>query len=170
MKEIELISQNSESTVVAEFESTPRRSEQYQTEASLEKEFIEELQKQGYEYLAIKTENDLKNNLRNQIEKLNNIKFSEGEWKKFFETEIANQNAGIEEKTRTIQEDNVKNLYNENGEFVKNIKLIDKENIHNNFLQVINQYSTESGEYSNRYDVTILVNGLPLIHIELKRR
>ncbi len=170
MKEIELISQNSESTVVAEFEPTSRKSEQYQTEASLEKEFIEELQKQGYEYLTIKTENDLKNNLRNQIEKLNNIKFSEGEWKKFFETEIANQNAGIEEKTRTIQEDNIKNLYNENGEFVKNIKLIDKENIHNNFLQVINQYSTESGEHSNRYDVTILVNGLPLIHIELKRR
>ncbi len=119
MKEIELISQNSESTVVAEFEPTSRKSEQYQTEASLEKEFIEELQKQGYEYLTIKTENDLKNNLRNQIEKLNNIKFSEGEWKKFFETEIANQNAGIEEKTRTIQEDNIKNLYNENGEFVK---------------------------------------------------
>jgi len=103
------------------------------------------------------------------LEKLNNITFSENEWERFFKEKIANKNESIIEKTRTIQEDYIKSFIRDNGTLV-NISLIDKKNIHNNFLQVINQYEEEKGNNNTRYDVSILVNGLPLIHIELKRR
>lgn len=168
-KDINLVVQNPQSTVVVEFMPSPRRSEQYQSEDALEKEFIAQLQTQAYEYLTIRDESDLVTNLRTQLEKLNNHHFSDTEWKHFFETEIANQSQGIEEKTTTIQEDYIKILKCDNGT-EKNIYLLDKTNIHNNFLQVINQYATDNGVRSNRYDVTVLVNGLPLVHIELKRR
>lgn len=168
-KEISLVAQNPQSTVIAEFIPEPRKAESYQSEDDLEKEFINQLQSQAYEYIKINSETDLKNNLRTQLEKLNNYNFSDNEWNKFFETEISNKNQWIEEKTKTIQEDYRKILYHEDGSF-KTINLIDKTNIHNNSLQVINQYATEDWKRSNRYDVTILVNGLPLVHIELKRR
>lgn len=168
-KEINLIAQNPQTTVVAEFIPSPRKAEQYQSEDALEKEFIAQLQTQAYEYLRIQTENDLKTNLRIQLEKLNNYHFSDAEWKYFFDSEIANSKQGIEEKTTTIQEDYIKILKCDNWT-EKNIYLLDKINIHNNFLQIINQYSTEDGARSNRYDVTVLVNWLPLVHIELKRR
>lgn len=167
--DINLVAQNPQSTVVAIFTPSPRRSDQYQSEDALEKEFIAQLQTQAYEYLTIHEEGDLVANLRTQLEKLNKYSFSDTEWKHFFETEIANQSQGIEEKTTTIQEDYIKVLKCDNGT-EKNIYLLDKANIHNNFLQVINQYATDDGQRSNRYDVTVLVNGLPLVHIELKRR
>jgi len=126
-------------------------------------------QEQGYEYLSIKSEADLINNLRRCLEKLNNLTFTDAEWEQFFKTEIANPNHNIEDKTTTIQEDYIKILQRKDGS-TKNIYLLDKQHIHNNRLQVINQYETESGQRPNRYDVTILVNGLPLVHIELKRR
>ncbi|RYZ27728.1 MAG: glycosyltransferase, partial [Chitinophagaceae bacterium] len=88
---------------------------------------------------------------------------------KIFKKEIANQNAGIEEKTALIQENHVLNLTQDDGT-VKNIKLLDKAAVHNNHLQVINQYEISDGQRPNRYDVTVLVNGLPLVHIELKKR
>lgn len=168
-KDINLVAQNTQSTVVAEFTPSPKRAEQYQSEDALEKEFIAQLQNQAYEYLKIHQENDLVSNLRKQLEKLNNYQFSESEWQYFFESEIANTSEWIEEKTTTIQEDFIKILKCDNGT-EKNIYLLDKNNIHNNFLQVINQYSTEDWARSNRYDVTVLVNWLPLVHIELKRR
>ncbi len=168
-KDINLVAQNTQSTVVAKFTPSPRRSESYQSEDALEKEFIAQLQTQAYEYITIHEENDLVVNLRKQLEKLNNYQFTDNEWKHFFEKEIANPNQNIEEKTATIQEDYIKILKCENGT-EKNIYLLDKANIHNNTLQVINQYETEDGTRSNRYDVTVLVNGLPLVHIELKRR
>lgn len=129
---------------------------------------VEQLQKQAYEYLAITSEDDLILNLRNQLEKLNNYQFTDTEWERFFTTKLANGNEGIEEKTTKIQEDYIQLLTRDNSE-VKNIYLIDKTNIHNNSVQVINQYEVE-GARSNRYDVTVLVNGLPLVHVELKRR
>ncbi len=168
-KYINLVVQNIESTVVTEFTPSPRRAEQYQSEDALEKEFIAQLQTQAYEYLTIREESDLVVNLRKQLEKLNNYEFSDNEWKYFFDTEIANASEWIAEKTTTIQEDYIKILKCDDGKD-KNIYLLDKANIHNNSLQVINQYSTEDGARSNRYDVTVLVNGLPLVHIELKRR
>lgn len=128
--------------------------------------------KVGYERLTIHKEADLIANLRTQLEKLNNYRFTDGEWKRFWDEVLANTNSGILEKTRLIQEDYVQVLRRDNGES-KNIQLIDKKCIHNNSLQVINQYAISAEEgaaHSNRYDVTVLVNGLPLIHIELKRR
>lgn len=167
-----IVAETTESTVITEYEPVPRRSDSYQSEAELEKEFIRLLTEQGYTYLNIHKEADLIVNLRERLEELNNIKFTDSEWEQFFTTAIANPNDKIEDKTQTIQEDYVKVLKREDGTS-KNIRLIDKKNVHNNRLQVLNQYENgkaEGAKYNNRYDVTVLVNGLPLVHIELKRR
>ncbi len=167
-----IVAQSSESTVVTEYKPQSKRSEAYQSEADLEKEFIRLLCELGYERLAVHKEADLIANLRTQLEKLNNYHFTDGEWKRFWNEVLANTNSGILEKTRLIQEDYVQVLRRDNGES-KNIQLIDKKCIHNNSLQLINQYTVSAEEgaaHDNRYDVTVLVNGLPLIHIELKRR
>ena len=172
MSYFNIVAQSSESTVVTEYKPQSKRSDGYQSEAALEQEFIRLLCELGYERLTIHKEADLIANLRMQLEKLNNYRFTDGEWKRFWDEVLANTNSGILEKTRLIQEDYVQVLRRDNGES-KNIQLIDKKCIHNNSLQVINQYaiSTEEGAaHDNRYDVTVLVNGLPLIHIELKRR
>lgn len=264
----DLIAQNPHSTVVAEYTPVYGRQAHYQSEAELEQAFIDQLQSQAYEYLSITSEDSLKENLRKQLEKLNEYAFSDKEWNQFFESEIANPNQSIAEKTTTIQEDYIKILKCDDlpaphpcdGEYciyvlkcsddsfyigqtdnferrlqehkkgkgaewtknhlpfesihwevfatkdeavkrehdlksgfgrkwlkrsyekrglsatrqaggtVKNIYLLRKDNIHDNSLQVINQYATEDGKRANRYDVTVLVNGLPLAHIELKRR
>lgn len=166
------VAQSNESTVVAEYKPTRTKSSAYQSEADLEREFIKQLQAQGYEYLRIKSDADLIANLRKKLEELNHYKFSDDEWERFFKQELANGKQGIIEKTATIQEDHVKTLRNDKGES-KNITIIDKKNVHNNSLQVINQYvigEEQGATHDNRYDVTILVNGLPLVHIELKRR
>ncbi|MDD2871568.1 MAG: type I restriction endonuclease subunit R [Candidatus Gracilibacteria bacterium] len=168
-KDINLVAQNTQSTVVVAFTPSTKRAEQYQSEDALEKEFIAQLQTQAYEYLTIHNENDLVSNLRKQLENLNKYQFSDEEWRHFFDAEISNPSQGIEEKTTTIQEDYIKILKCDDGT-EKNIYLLDKTNIHNNSLQVINQYTTDDGQRANRYDVTVLVNGLPLVHIELKRR
>ena len=165
----QMVSENPESTVVAEFEAGYHSAAQYQSEAEMEDDFIRQLQRQAYERVNITSEADLKANLRRQIERLNNIQFTDKEWQSFFSEHLGNPNHGIVEKTRTIQEDNRKTIVREDGS-TANITIIDKANIHNNHLQVINQYVPDGGAYENRYDVTILVNGLPLVHVELKRR
>lgn len=164
-----VVVQSEESTVLAEYISQGRRAESYQSEADLEREFIKLLTELGYEYLPVHTEAELIPNLRKKLEELNDYRFSDSEWEQFFNNCIAGKNDGIVEKTRRIQEDYIQVLHRDNGA-TKNINLIDKKNIHNNRLQVINQYENNDGKYDNRYDVTILVNGLPLVHIELKRR
>lgn len=164
-----LVAENTESTVVAEYEAPKVRDTNYQSEADLEQAFIKQLNKQAYDYLPIHNEQELIANLRKQLEALNDYHFDDDEWNSFFNTHIAKQNDGIKEKTFTIQEDYKKNWQWKNKPSL-NIMLIDKKNIHNNRLQVINQYETEDGAYKNRYDVSILVNGLPLVHVELKRR
>lgn len=172
MSTFNMVASMNESTVVSEYIPESRRSDSYQSEADLEKEFIRMLVEQGYEYLQIHTEAELIANLRKKIEQLNSYNFSDTEWERFFHKYIANANEGIVEKTRTIQEDAVKNMERDDGS-TKNITLLDKKNIHNNRLQVLNQYEVlqnEGARFDNRYDVTILVNGLPLIHVELKRR
>ena len=166
------VAQTSESTVVAEYKPTRARSSAYQSEADLEREFIKQLQAHGYEYLKIKSDADLVANLRNKIEELNHYKFSDEGWDRFYRQELANSNQKIVEKTATIQEDHVKTFKDDHGNS-KNITIIDKKNVHNNSLQVINQYEVgekQGAVHDNRYDVTILVNGLPLVHVELKRR
>ncbi len=167
-----IVAQTTEDTVVTEYEPVKKRSDAYQSEAELEKAFIRLLCEQGYTYLPIHTEDELVANLRKQIEELNNYQFSDDEWNRFYNNSISNPNEHIVEKTRKVQEDFVQVLKRDDG-MTKNITIIDKTNIHNNKLQVINQYvvGTEQGaKHDNRYDVTVLVNGLPLVHIELKRR
>lgn len=168
-EQYQMVSENPESTVVAEFEPGYYSAAQYQSEAEMESDFIKRLTRQAYEYLTITSEKELVANLRNQIERLNNIIFEDKEWSDFFTEFIGNPNMGIVEKTKVIQDDSVKAWTRPDGSLV-NISLIDKTNIHNNSLQVINQYVPEGGAFDNRYDVTLLVNGLPLAHVELKRR
>jgi len=169
MDKYNIVAENTESTVVAQYEPQYKRETAYQTEDQLEKAFIQLLQDQAYDYLIINSEAALINNLRFQLQKLNNYIFSDREWDQFFKAKIANQNSGIEEKTSLIQEDHIQILDCDDGT-KKNIYLLDKSNIHNNQLQVINQYEIADGQRPNRYDVTVLVNGLPLVHIELKKR
>ena len=169
MSTYNIVLSTNESTVVTEYEPQTKRSDAYQSEAALEEAFIKMLGEQGYEYVTIHNSDALIANLRRQLELLNNYQFTDKEWDSFFKSKIANANEGIVEKTRKIQEDYVQNLTREDGTTM-NIALIDKKNIHNNRLQVINQYEESTGTHDTRYDVTILVNGLPLVHVELKRR
>ena len=172
------IAVSSESTVVAEYVHDPSQADAYQSESALENEVIRLLEGQAYDYLPITSEAELVANLRMQLEKVNKMTFSDAEWEQFFTTKVAGANDGIIEKTVRVQEDHIQILRRDDGT-TKNITLIDKTNIHNNQLQVINQYEMGRGEgaaadggakYANRYDVTVLVNGLPMVHIELKRR
>ncbi|WP_066043047.1 type I restriction endonuclease subunit R [Herbiconiux solani] len=164
---------SAESTVVAEYVPDETVETSYQSEADLERELLSLMQSQACEYLPITSEAQLIANLRVQLEALNGLTFSDLEWAQFFSVRIAGATEGILEKTVRIQDDHVQLLKRDDGS-VKNILLIDKQNIHNNRLQVINQYEVgqEDGgaARSNRYDVTVLVNGLPMVHIELKRR
>lgn len=140
----------------------------YQSEAELERELIANLVAQGYERADFKTSDELYANLKVQIERLNNITFSDSEWERFLIEYLDAPNEGMIEKTRKIQEDYIYDFIFDDGH-LKNIKIIDKKNIHNNYLQVVNQV-VGGARNENRYDVTILVNGLPLVHIELKKR
>ena len=169
MSKYNVVMEMSNSTVVTEYKPVQKCSDSYQSEAELEKEFIKMLEEQGYDYLQIHDSDTLINNLRKQLELLNKYNFTDSEWDRFFNDNICNNNDGIVEKMRKIQEDNIQVLKRDDGTS-KNITLIDKKCIHNNRLQVINQYEEDEGKYKNRYDVTILVNGFPLVHVELKRR
>ncbi|MGB9796553.1 type I restriction endonuclease subunit R [Fervidobacterium gondwanense] len=169
MTQYNIVTSTDEFTVVCEYESNYGRAKSYQTEAELEEAFINQLISQGYDYLPIKNEKDLIQNLRRQLERINNYTFTDSEWERFFKECIANPNEGIVEKTRKIQQDYIQVLKRDDGT-TKNIYLLHKDNIHDNYLQVINQYEETEGRRKTRYDVTILVNGLPLVHIELKRR
>jgi type I restriction enzyme R subunit len=167
-----IVAQTSENTVVTEYEPVKAQSDSYQSEAELEREFIRMLTEQGYEYLPIHSEAELIANLRKRLEILNSYQFTDVEWKRFYGEKLANPNEHIVEKTRKIQEDYVQVLKRDDGSS-QNIILIDKKNVHNNFLQVINQYvvsKQDGAKHDNRYDVTILVNGFPIVHVELKRR
>lgn len=168
MFDIKIVASTDEQTVVSEFEPSNGGSTAFQSEEELEKAFVKQLTEQSYQYLTFSNEKELIDNLRCKLEKLNDITFSDKEWKQLYEEHISNPNLGIVEKTRMIQQDHVRTIKLDNGNS-KNIKLIDKNNIHKNSLQVINQYEND-GKRKNIYDVTILVNGLPLVHVELKRR
>lgn len=155
--------------ILANFQKNSEvRETSYQSEAQLERQMIENLVSQGYERLIVKSKDELYKNLKIQIEKLNNISFSDEEWGRFLIEYLDAPNDGMIEKTRKVQENHIHDFVFDDGH-LKNIKIIDKKNIHNNFLQVTNQVRAE-GKNKNRYDVTILVNGLPLVHIELKKR
>lgn len=169
MKSLKLLAQNTTSTIAVEFTPSKRQNSSYQSEAQLEKELIATLQAQGYEYAKITDEKSLESNLRTKLEELNSTTLSDTEWRRFFSQVLSRANASIVEKSVLIQEDYIQPLERDNGSII-NFKLIDKADIHKNSLQVINQYEATTPTRSHRYDVSILVNGLPLVHIELKRR
>ena len=170
MMEYKNIAEFENATVAVSYEPIRKAGTGYQSEQQMEERLIEQLCSQGYDHVPIHTEAELVANLRARIEELNGVTFSETEWKRFFETEIARPNAGIVEKTKMLQEsDTAISCLMDDGT-KRNIRLIDKKNIFRNHTQVINQYVPEGGSRGNRYDVTILVNGLPMVHVELKRR
>ena len=163
------IAEMTDGIILANFEKVPQvRESAYQSEVELERRMIENLVSQGYERLTVKSNDELYVNLKLQIEKLNGVSFTNEEWERFLQEYLDAPNEGIIEKTRKVQENYIHDFIFDDGH-LKNIKIIDKKNIHNNFLQVANQIAGE-GKNRNRYDVTILVNGLPLVHIELKKR
>lgn len=170
---IEPVVVSDEFTVVGLYHPTRDQEQDYQSEAALEDDLIKQLCAQAYEYADIHDRDGLEANLRVQLEALNDYRFSDREWKDFYRHSIVDvpSSAGnpVVAKARRIQEDHVQVLTRDDGT-TKNISLIDKTNIHRNKVQVIRQYAIDTGARSNRYDVTILVNGLPLVHIELKRR
>ncbi|MHB9056917.1 MAG: type I restriction endonuclease [Paludibacteraceae bacterium] len=143
MNNYSIVAENPESTVVSQYQPLVRKEASYQSEAALEKSFIEQLQMQAYEYLPLTSEKQLISNLRTQLENLNDYKFTDKEWTEFFDSKIANKNYSIEDKTAIVQEDHIQPLTRADGT-IKNIYLIDKDNIHNNRLQVINQYSDDA--------------------------
>ena len=156
-------------TVMSSYTPLQREERGGQSEEELELSFIKQLTEQGYEYVNITSEAQMISNLRKEIDRLNGLTLSDSEWKTLFEKHIASQNLTIEDKTNIIQRSEVINIKLDDKSS-QNIKLIDKKDIHNNHLQVLNQYVPEGGAKENRYDVTILVNGLPLVHCELKKR
>ncbi|AJC70285.1 DEAD/DEAH box helicase [Trueperella pyogenes TP8] len=164
------VAASKESTVVARYEPEERTETSYQTEAQLEAALVAQLQRQAYERITIGSEAELEANVRTQLEIVNDYLFTDSEWERFYRQVIANAAEGIVEKTEKLQGGgHIQALLRDDGT-TKNITLLDRKNIHVNRLQVMNQYVAAGGTHENRYDVTILVNGLPMVHVELKRR
>lgn len=168
-EQYKIIAEQDNSTVVARYEISKRKGDCYQSEAELERWLIDQLQLQGYEYPRIRNEQELLENLRVQLGKANDTVYSDAEWKKILK-EIAGDTLTMEDKAAMIQRANTAVVIERDNGINANVHLVHKDNIFKNRLQVINQYVPEGGTHSNRYDVTILVNGLPLVHIELKKR
>ena len=155
--------------VLDKYTNIVETSDSYQTEAELEKELISDLINQGYEYRKdINSTESMLNNIRVQLEELNKTSFSDDEWKRFCSEYLDNANENIIDKTRKVHDDYIYDFVFDDGH-IENIYLFDKKNLLRNKVQVINQFE-QTGTHSNRYDVTILVNGLPLIQVELKKR
>ena len=166
---ISAIAEMTNGIILANYKKDDRIQEPgFQTETQLENDMIKNLVSQGYEKLEATSNEDLYKNLKAQIERLNKVTFTQEEWRRFLVEYLDSPNDGMVEKTRKIQENHIYDFIFDDGH-LKNIKIIDKENIHNNVLQVVHQIK-QKGKHSNRYDVTVLVNGLPLVHIELKKR
>ncbi|MDH1107176.1 type I restriction endonuclease subunit R [Pseudomonas otitidis] len=155
--------------VLEQYTKAVQVAEGYQSEGDLEREFIEDLHKQGYEYApGLNTPEALLANVRAQLQTLNEVQFSDGEWQRFVETWLNKPSDGIVEKTRKIHDDYIHDFVFDDGR-IQNIYLLDKKNVLRNKVQVIKQFE-QKGSHANRYDVTILVNGLPLVQVELKKR
>lgn len=163
------IAESSNFIVLDKYTQEWKVADSYQSEGELEREFIQDLVNQGYEYLQnLNTRADFLENVRVQLQTLNNAQFSDGEWLRFIETWLDKPSDGIVEKTRKIHDDYIYDFVFDDGR-IQNIYLLDKKNIARNKVQVIKQFE-QTGTHANRYDVTILVNGLPLVQVELKKR
>ena len=169
MSDYKTIAESKNFIVLEQYTQEWKVAESYQSESDLERELISDLRNQGYEYLPSLTEPDaMLANVRAQLQALNDVQFSNGEWRRFVESWLDKPSDGIVEKTRKIHDDYVHDFVFDDGR-IQNIHLLDKKNIARNKLQVIRQFE-QTGTHANRYDVTILVNGLPLVQVELKKR
>lgn len=167
MSNYKTIAESKNFIVLEQYNQEWMAAEGYQSESDLEREFIADLQNQGYEYLhGLNTPEALLANIRVQLQALNAMQFSNSEWLRFIETWLDRPSDGIVEKTRKIHDDYVHDFVFDDGR-IQNIRLLDKKNIARNKVQVIKQFE-QTGTHANRYDVTILVNGLPLVQVELK--
>lgn len=169
MTDYKTIAESNNFIVLDKYVKQAQVNESYQSEADLERELIQDLQDQGYEYLpGLNSPQGLLDNVRTQLQALNDVRFSDGEWLRFVETYLDKPSDGIVERTRKIHDDYIHDFVFDEGH-IKNIYLLDKRNVARNKVQVIKQFE-QSGSQANRYDVTILVNGLPLVQVELKKR
>ena len=169
MSDYKTIAESRNFIVLDRYEREWKVAENYQSESDLERELIQDLVSQGYEFASfIKTPEALLANVRVQLQALNAVQFTEGEWLRFVETWLYKPSEGIVEKTRKIHDDYIHDFIFDDGR-IQNIYLLDKKNIARNKVQVIKQFE-QTGSHANRYDVTILVNGLPLVQVELKKR
>ena len=169
MSDYKTIAESNSFIVLDKYIKESQVGEGYQSEYDLEREFIQDLQNQGYDYVPdLNTPEKLLANVRESLQALNNVRFADGEWLRFVETWLDKPSDGIVEKTRKIHDDYVHDFVFDDGH-IQNIYLLDKKNLARNKVQVIRQFE-QKGSQANRYDVTLLVNGLPLVQVELKRR
>lgn len=169
MSDYKTIAESKNFIVLDKYTKALQINEGYQSEDDLEREFIQDLVHQGYEApQGLNTPEALVANVRVALQALNNVQFSDAEWQRFVETWLDKPSDGIVEKTRKIHDDHVHDFVFDDGR-IQNIHLLDKKNIARNKVQVIRQFE-QTGSHANRYDVTILVNGLPLVQVELKKR
>jgi len=169
MTEYKSIAESNNFIILERYTRESAIAESYQSEGDLERELINDLQNQGYEYRSdLNSQQTLLDNARKQLQTLNNALFSDGEWRRFVETYLDKPSDTIVDKTRKIHDDYIHDFVFDDKR-IKNIYLLDKKNLAHNKVQVIRQFE-QTGSHSNRYDVTILVNGLPLVHVELKKR
>ena len=169
MSDYKTIAESNNFIVLDKYAREWKVAESYQSESDLERELIQDLVNQGYEFAsAIKTPVDLLDNVRVQLQALNAVQFTDGEWMRFVESWLDKPSDGIVEKTRKVHDDYIHDFVFDDGR-IQNIYLLDKKNVTRNKVQVIKQFE-QTGTHANRYDVTILVNGLPLVQVELKKR
>lgn len=169
MSEYKSIAESNNFIILERYTRESAAVESYQSEGDLERELINDLQNQGYEYRTdLNSQQTLLDNARNQLQRLNNAPFSDGEWRRFVETYLDRPSETIVDKTRKVHDDYIHDFVFDDKR-IKNIYLLDKKNLARNKVQVIRQFE-QTGSHTNRYDVTILVNGLPLVHVELKKR
>lgn len=162
------IAESNNYTVLDKYIKAKQTSDSYQSESDLERELIQDLRNQGYEFISVKSQSAMLSNVREQLQNLNGVVFNDSEWRRFTEQYLDNPSDGILDKTRKIHIDYICDFIFDD-ERLENIYLIDKKNLMRNKVQIIQQFE-QAGSHANRYDVTILVNGLPLVQIELKKR
>ncbi len=169
MTDFKTIAESNNFIVLDKYSPEWKVAEGYQSESDLERELIQDLVNQGYEFLpTLNTPQALLANVRVQLQALNSVQFAEGEWARFVETWLDKPSDSIVDKTRKIHDDYIHDFVFDDGR-IQNIYLLDKKNVTRNKVQVIKQFE-QAGSHANRYDVTILVNGLPLVQVELKKR
>ena len=169
MTDYKTIAESNNFIVLDKYAKCLQVSETYQSEYDLEREFIDDLQQQGYDYLPkLNNPEAMLANVREQLQTLNSMQFADGEWRRFVEAYLDKPSEGMVDKTRKIHDDYIHDFVFDDGH-IQNIYLLDKKNIARNKVQVIKQFE-QKGTQANRYDVTILVNGLPLVQVELKKR